>query len=163
MITHTLARVLLLFALTILSSLQTSFAQSDSQLEAARAASQLAHPPKIVLIYFGSRSCAECANWEGTQLPLLQQWDRFKNNVEFYKIAKQRISPVPGCTWWSTPTMPYCEAVLHYYDTRRIKKGGTPMSALLINNVVVDGGLGTRRLSKERIRRFLDVALAPAS
>lgn len=114
--------------------------------------------PEIDLIYFHSVSCPSCRLWEADELPKLQASPLW-SSVKFTKIAKTIKAPLPGQFWWPKAVAHLYPAVAEKFEASRIK-GGTPLSALLIDGKVVSFGFGTRKIAATHLLPLIERAVA---
>ncbi|NYT61253.1 hypothetical protein H0A66_02780 [Alcaligenaceae bacterium] len=118
-----------------------------------------ASAPEINLIYFAAADCPACGFWEATELPKLQASPHWKY-VKFTKIAKSIKSRLPGEFWWPKDVKHLHDIVAAKYKESRIK-GGTPMSALIIDGNVVSYGFGSRKIAATHLLPLIGAALEP--
>ncbi len=98
-----------------------------------------AEPPKIHLVYMGGDDCPPCVAWRQFELPKLQESAAFKS-IQFSYVTKGIHSPVPAGFFLPAVVKPLKEKL----EIASGDNGGSPQSALFVNDVVYDYWWGPR-------------------
>jgi hypothetical protein len=102
-------------------------------------ATAFAEPPRVRLVYMGGDDCPPCVAWRQFELPKLQESAAFKS-IQFSYVTKAIGSPVPSSFFLPADVKPLKEKL----DIASGGFGGSPQSALIVNEEVYDYWFGPR-------------------